>query len=87
MPIKEHGFYLNKQEFWDSVKTRYGIPLSRLPAKCACGANFSVEHAFTCKTGGFVSIRHNEVRDFTAEILKEVCQDVEVEPLLTPLTA
>ena len=86
MPIKDHGFYLNKQEFWDSVKTRYGLPLSRLPSRCACGANFSVDHAFTCKTGGFVTIRHNEVRDFTAEILKEVCQDVEVEPLLTPLT-
>ena len=86
MPIKDYGFYLNKQEFWDSVKTRYGLPLSRLPSRCACGANFSVDHAFTCKTGGFVTIRHNEVRDFTAEILKEVCQDVEVEPLLTPLT-
>lgn len=54
IPIKEHGFYLNKQEFWDSVKIRYGIPLSRLPSKCACGENFNVEHAFDCKKGGFV---------------------------------
>ena len=86
LPNTEHGFYLNKQIFWDSVKIRYGIPLSRLPNKCACGANFSVDHAFTCKTGGFVSIRHNEIRDFTAELLRETCQDVEVEPILTPLT-
>ena len=86
MPIREHGFYLNKQEFWDSIKTRYGIPLSRLPSICACGENFNVNHAFTCKRGGFVIIRHNEIRDFTAEILREVCQDVEVEPMLTPLT-
>ena len=87
MPIKEHGFYLSKQEFWDSIRTRYGIPLTRLPSKCvACGVPFNVEHAFSCKYGGFVTIRHNEIRDFTAEILRECCQNVEVEPLLTPLT-
>ena len=45
-----------------------------------------MEHALTCKKGGFISIRHNEVRDFTAEILSEICKDVAVEPLLTPLT-
>ena len=86
LPIKDHGFYLNKQEFWDSVKIRYGISLSRLPSRCACGEKFTVDHAFTCKVGGFVTIRHNEIRDFTAQVLREVCQDVEVEPLLTPLT-
>ena len=87
MPIKEHGFYLSKQEFWDSIRTRYGIALTRLPSKCvACGVPFNVEHAFSCKFGGFVTIRHNEIRDFTAEVLRETCQNVEVEPLLTPLT-
>ena len=86
MPFKEHGFYLNKQVFWDTIKTRYDIPLSRLPEKCVCGKDFDVNHAFTCKTGGFIGIRHNEIRDFTAELLKEVCKDVEVEPVLTPLT-
>ena len=34
----------------------------------------------------FVTIRHNETRDFTAEVLRETYQNVEVEPLLTPLT-
>ena len=87
MPIREHGFHLSKQEFWDSIRTRYGIPLTRLPSKCvACGVPFNVEHAFSCKFGGYVTIRHNEIRDFTAEVLREVCQNVEVEPLLTPLT-
>ena len=87
MPIKEHGFHLSKQEFWDSIRTRYGIPLTRLPSTCvACGVPFNVEHAFSCKSGGFVNIRHNDIRDFTAEVLREVCQNVEVEPILTPLT-
>ena len=31
-------------------------------------------------------IRHNEVRDITAELLTEVCNDVAIEPSLTPLS-
>ena len=40
----------------------------------------------SCKKGGFVSIRHDDLRDLTANMLSEVCKDVEVEPKLTPLT-
>ena len=43
-------------------------------------------NTLNCKRGGFVSTRHNDVRDFTAQLLSEVCHDVAVEPLLTPLT-
>ena len=39
-----------------------------------------------CKKGGFISNRHNTIRDFTAHVLKEVTNDVEVEPLLEPHT-
>ena len=39
-----------------------------------------------CKTGGFVSLRHNELRDLTGNILREACRNVEVEPLPQPLT-
>ena len=88
LPLKEHDFYLNKQMFWDSISLRYNIPLTRLPARCVCDSNvtFSVEHALSCKKGGFINIRHNDIRDYTAEILSEICNDVAVEPLLTPLT-
>ena len=46
MPIKEHGFYLNKQEFWDSICLRYGLQFPRMPMKCICGSftNENVEH-------------------------------------------
>jgi hypothetical protein len=40
----------------------------------------------SCKKGGFISIRHNNVRDLTASILKEVCSDVAIEPPLIVLT-
>lgn len=86
LPLRDHDFHLEKQKFWDTIHLRYGIELSRLPSKCACNADFNVEHALNCKKGGFVSTRHNDVRDFTAQLLSEVCHDVAVEPLLTPLT-
>ena len=33
-----------------------------------------------------ISIRHNEVRDFTAELLKETCSDVSIETPLQRVT-
>ena len=35
-----------------------------------------------CKRGGFVTQRHNELRDLEAELLNMVCTDVEIEPVL-----
>ena len=37
-------------------------------------------------TGGFPTIRHNEIRDFTAKLMSEVCHDVCSEPPLQPLS-
>lgn len=41
-----------------------------------------------CKKGtsGFPSIRHNEIRDITAELMTEVCHGVGTEPTLQPVT-
>ena len=36
--------------------------------------------------GGLPSYRHNELFDFTAILLSEVCLDVAVEPDLQPLS-
>ena len=36
--------------------------------------------------GGFVHRRHDEVRDMLANLLKDVCHDVQVEPHLQILT-
>ena len=35
---------------------------------------------------GYPSIRHNEIRDLTAELLSEVCHSVSVEPHLQSLS-
>ena len=86
LPLEEHNFYLSKEEFKDAIRMRYNWAMPRLPATCACGERFSVEHALSCKKGGFVTLRHNEIRDITAKALCEVCKDVETEPLLSGLS-
>ena len=86
LPIEEHGFYLNKTAFWDTIYMRYGWKLERMPDKCVYSAQFSEEHAVTCPRGGFTFIRHNEIRDLTANLLSEVCHGVQTEPDLQPLT-
>ena len=82
LPIRAKGFSLNRQEFNDALALRYGWPIDGLPQECQCGSPFNTDHAMTCKTGGFICSRHDEVRDLTAQMLREVCQDVRVEPPL-----
>ena len=79
LPIKEHGYELMKQEFWDAIKINYNWLLDRIPCQCICGASFDVTQALSCKKGGFITLRHNEVRDITSELLDEVCVDVRKE--------
>ena len=45
-----------------------------------------MEHALNCLKGGYVTMRHNSVRNTTAELLKEIAHDVQIEPTLQELT-
>ena len=86
LPLKAQGFHLAKQPFNDALHLRYGIQHEKLPMFCVCGSSYTVDHALSCPRGGFVTIRHNEICDITGEILKEVCNDVEIEPHLQKIT-
>ena len=86
LPVEEHGFALHKGAFHDALCLRYGWLPSGLPTQCVCGQGFSVDHSMNCPTGGYPTLRHNELRDFTAAILSEVCTDVCVEPPLQSLS-
>ena len=46
----------------------------------------SVSHSLSCPHGGFPTIRHNAIRDTTAQLLHQVCSNVSTEPTLQPLT-
>ena len=86
IPLKNQGFYLDKRTFWDALCLRYNTGLRRMPEKCVCGNHYNIKDALSCTKGGFIAMRHNAVRDLTAELLNVVCNDVNIEPSLRPLT-
>ena len=86
MPLAEFGFALNKGEFRDALSLMYGIPLKGLTAVCPCGQKYNVTHALNCKKGGFLTMGHNNLRDFEADMLSKVVNDVETESELQTVT-
>ena len=85
LPIQEFDFALHKRAFQDALALSYNWQPLQAPSACACGVKFSIEHALSCPKGSFPSIRHNEIRDLTANLLTEVCNDVSIEPELQPI--
>ena len=85
VPLVDQGLVLNKQEFRDSLRLRYNMPLSDLPSKCVCGEKYTVFHALSCKKGGFATQRHDGVCNLLTSLIGKVCTNVEVEPQLQPL--
>ena len=74
LPLREAGFSLNKQEFRDTLAIQCNISIKRLPETCACGSEFTCDHAMICKKGEFIFLQHNDLRDITCELLPEVCK-------------
>ncbi len=86
LPLRSLSYTLNKQEFRDSVALRYSWPIQDIPVVCACGAKNNILHTLDCKLGGFVSMRHDSLRDRTAGYRKDAgCKDIRVEPQLLPV--
>ena len=57
-----------------------------LPTSCPFGSKFEIRNNMSYGKGGFLYIRHNDLRDLTANMMSEVCKDTENEPKLTPLS-
>ena len=63
-PNKLNGTCLTAEEWRDNARIRYGYRPVDLCSHCdGCGAGFTVEHGLSCKKGGLVGIRHDDVRD------------------------
>lgn len=86
LPLSSMGLALHKGAFRDALCLRYGWQPALLPTTCVCGAAFNVAHALSCPTGGFPTLRHNEIRDLLADLMTSVAHDVQVEPVLQPVT-
>ena len=67
-------------------RLRCGWRLTTIPSTCSCGSKMDIQHAVSFKKGGFITIRHNDLRNLTAHLLMEVCKDVDLEPQLVPVT-
>ena len=86
LPLEEHGFSLNKREFRDALSLCFNLPIKGIPSQCPCGQKFDITHAMNCKRGGLVIMIHNNICDFEANLLSKVCNDVEIESQLQPIT-
>ena len=83
------NFTLNKREFRDAIKLRYGWEFNDVPTVCVRRDLFDADHATICMIfmhGGYIIQRQNEIRDLEAEIMQAVCTDVEMEPVPQEVT-
>ena len=84
LPIAKHHFDLSDREFRDALSIRYRKPLLSLPINCdGCGASFDLSHALSCRRGGLVIQRHNEVRDAFGDLANLAWGQVVKEPIVS----
>ena len=85
LPIQSLGQAFNKEDFQGALCVRYDKNIPGTPSVCSCGTKNDTDHILMCKLGGYVSLRHNRIRDLEAELMREVCHDVKIEPDLIPI--
>ena len=84
VPLVDQGLVLNKQEFRDSLRLRYNIPLSDLPSQCVCGEKFTVGHALSYKKGGFVAQRYDGVRNLLTSFVSNIARMLKLNHAFNP---
>lgn len=57
---------MNKNEFYDEIRMRYGWPIERLPSKCDCGEPFTLNMPHHVIKVTFVTLRHNHLKNMIA---------------------
>ena len=80
------GIISTRNNFWNCVCLRYDWRLTKIPSICGCESKVYSQYAMSCKKGGFITIRHNDLRDWIANLLTQVWRDVDIEPQLLPVT-
>ena len=90
LPCPENGTVLSRVEYCDAVALRYGLTPPDLPARCdGCNAAFDLRHALSCKCGGLVILRHNDIRDELGDLFCKGLSPSQVrdEPRIYPSRA
>ena len=55
-----------------------------MPVTCLCGQKYDTTYALNCKKGSFVTIRHNNIRDYEENLLAKIHTDVKTKLSLQP---
>ena len=64
VPSRLNGTGISAEEWRDNVRLRYNLqPIDMLDRCDGCNCQLTVEHALSCKKGGLVHIRHDDVAD------------------------
>ena len=79
LPTEEFGFALPKGAFQDALALHCNWQPLRAPPFVLVAENSQLNmHYISCPKCGFPSLRHNEIRDLTADLLTEVCNDIQI---------
>ena len=79
----KNNFDLLATEFRHALCARYRKPLKPSFSRCdGCQQVFDLQHAFSCKKGRLVTLRHNEIRDAVGEHASILWKDVKKEPVI-----
>ena len=74
---------LSEREFRDAIALRCRRPLIEVPALCdGCDAPTDVNHALSCRKGGLIIRKHNEVHDALGDVMKMGYRNVLREPIV-----
>ena len=79
--IKRYNLNLTRSKFFDGLDVGTRTLASKLPVR----KTFSISHALHCAEGGYTHERHDTIHDTFANIMHDVCYDVQIEPHLQPL--
>ena len=62
IPNRLNGTILSAEQWRDNVRLLYNLEPLNMPSKCdGCGAKLTVDHALSCKKGGLVHMRHDDI--------------------------
>ena len=61
----------------DALCIRYGWRPPDLPGTSVCGGSFTVTHALSCPYGGYLIRRHNDLRNLTTTLLREMVKHLD----------
>ena len=89
LPLSKHGFDLTKTEFRDGIALRYTWEAKNTPAICLRGKEFRLNHDSYLDSHiaqkRVYATRHNEIGDVFANLMDDVCHDVQIEPEIQSL--